>query len=141
MILAPVRALLRSLRFINTLVLGAALLASCPAPAQTPLPRTLVPSRPPPGLGLEHGALIIHGNYCGPGDRGWGLAPIDALDAACLRHDVCAPPFGTALPSCACNARLFGEATAVANNLATPLPVRVTAAFVARTATMLACRP
>lgn len=30
--------------------------------------------------------IRFHGNYCGPGNRGGD--PVDALDAACQKHDV-----------------------------------------------------
>ncbi|MDO4909658.1 MAG: phospholipase A2 family protein [Corynebacterium sp.] len=33
-------------------------------------------------------ALPLYGNWCGPGFSGPG-APIDAIDEACMRHDLC----------------------------------------------------
>jgi hypothetical protein len=42
-------------------------------------------------------ALVFHGNYRGLGNN-VPLPPIDALDAACARHDACTPAGG--LPSC-----------------------------------------
>ena len=62
-------------------------------------------------LRIAPGALLIHGNYCGPGNNGPGHPPIDALDAACMRHDACTPDDGP--PTCDCNARLAFEAHAI----------------------------
>ena len=62
-------------------------------------------------LRFTSGALLVHGNYCGPGNNGPDKMPIDALDAACMRHDACTPD--DAPPSCDCNARLASEAHAV----------------------------
>lgn len=95
------------------------------------------PAEPLPGTG---GEFVFHGNYCGPGSRGPGLPPVDALDAACMRHDACSPPLGTGLPSCGCNARLSSEASLVARSPRTPDDVRVAAAFVSEGAKVLACR-
>ena len=72
--------------------------------------------------------LLIHGNYCGPGNNA-PLPPIDALDAACARHDACTPDVG--LPSKACNLRLEREAEAVAHDPRQPDDVRSMAGFVA----------
>ncbi len=72
--------------------------------------------------------LLIHGNYCGPGNNA-PLPPIDALDAACARHDACTPDVG--LPSKACNLRLEREAAAVARDPRQPDNVRSLAGFVA----------
>ena len=72
--------------------------------------------------------LLIHGNYCGPGNNA-PLPPIDALDAACARHDACTPDVG--LPSKACNLRLEREAEAVAQDPRQPDDVRSMASFVA----------
>jgi hypothetical protein len=72
--------------------------------------------------------LLIHGNYCGPGNNA-PLPPIDALDAACARHDACTPDVG--LPSKACNLRLEHEAEAVARDPRQPKDIRSLANFVA----------
>ncbi len=42
----------------------------------------------PPGPS-GRGAFLIYGNFCGPGNRGPGYPPIDALDLACAHHDAC----------------------------------------------------
>ena len=98
------------------------------------LPRvTLLPA---PDLGA---GLVFHGNYCGPGSRGPGRRPVDALDAACARHDACTPPPG-ALASCGCNARLQREAAAVAMSPRTPDDTRAAARFIAEGTRLLACR-
>lgn len=60
---------------------------------------------------LDRPKLLVYGNYCGPGNNA-PLPPIDALDAACARHDACTPSKG--LPSPACNLRLEREAAAIA---------------------------
>lgn len=33
--------------------------------------------------------LGSYGNYCGMGNNGWNVAPIDDLDSACREHDKC----------------------------------------------------
>lgn len=98
------------------------------------MPRLALPAAPNLGSGL-----VFYGNYCGPGSRGAGLRPIDALDAACARHDACTPPPG-ALASCGCNARLQRVATAVAMSPRTPEDTRAAAQFIAEGAKLLACR-
>ena len=70
------------------------------------------PAAAQPAAGLDR-PLLVHGNYCGPGNNA-PLAPIAALDAACARHDACTPSGG--LPSRACNLRLEREASAVARD-------------------------
>jgi hypothetical protein len=55
--------------------------------------------------------MLIHGNYCGPGNNA-PLPPIDALDAACARHDACTPD-GALAPK-ACNLRLQVDAERLA---------------------------
>jgi hypothetical protein len=82
--------------------------------------------------------LLIHGNYCGPGNNA-PLPPIDALDAACARHDACTPDIG--LPSKACNLRLEREAAAVARDPRQPDDVRSLAGFVASFAASNASSP
>ena len=99
-----------------------------------------VPRIATPKLPGADGSLVFHGNYCGPGSRGPGLPPVDALDAACMRHDACSPAIGEGLPSCGCNARLQREASLVARNPRTPDDERVAAQFVAEGAKVLACR-
>ena len=99
-----------------------------------------VPRIRTPRLPGADGSLVFHGNYCGPGSRGPGLPPVDALDAACMHHDACSPPVGRGLPSCGCNARLRREASLVARNPRTPDDERVAAQFVAEGAKVLACR-
>jgi hypothetical protein len=50
--------------------------------------------------------LAVHGNYCGPnhGDPTYAQQPIDALDAACMNHDMCYDPnFGGLIQSCGCD--------------------------------------
>ena len=85
---------------------------------------------------LRRGPLLIHGNYCGVGNRP-GTPPIDALDAACMRHDACTDT-GT-LPSCTCDQRLRIEAMAVAEDPTTPPDLKVTAAATAAAIAVLVC--
>lgn len=85
---------------------------------------------------LRRGPLLIHGNYCGIGNRP-GAAPTDALDVACMRHDACTPDGG--LPSCACDQRFRVEATAVAEDPASPPALKVTAAATAAAIAVLVC--
>ncbi|ACA15877.1 hypothetical protein M446_1361 [Methylobacterium sp. 4-46] len=72
--------------------------------------------------------ILVHGNYCGPGNNA-PLPPIDALDAACARHDACTPSRG--LPAKACNIRLEREATAIARDPRQPDNLRAMAGAVA----------
>jgi hypothetical protein len=78
--------------------------------------------------------ILIHGNYCGPGNNA-PLAPIDALDAACARHDACTPD--DALPTKACNLRLEREAAAIANDPRQPQDLRSVAGLVSIGASMM----
>lgn len=104
-------------------------------------PAVEAPAAPDLGNGLPKGALVFHGNYCGPGSRGAGLPPTDALDRACMHHDACSPPAGQGLPSCACNDRLEREASLVAHSPRVRDDLRSTAEFVAMGAKVLACEP
>ena len=85
---------------------------------------------------IDKGALLIHGNYCGLGNRA-GRPPIDALDAACMHHDACMPAKG--LVSCGCMARLQQEAEAVARDPAQPADVQILASTTAATAALALC--
>jgi hypothetical protein len=52
------------------------------------------------------GCLPIYGNWCGPGvPRGPGLPPVDAYDAACMRHDLCT----MSGPETPCDVAFVGE--------------------------------
>lgn len=86
----------------------------------------------------RHNAILIHGNYCGPGNRA-PLSPVDALDRACQHHDACSPPRGQ-IGTCACNDRLNQEAALVADDPSEPDSTRDTAEFIAGTALALPCR-
>lgn len=141
-----------SRRFALALALCSAFASTAvPALAQG-LPRIDVPSiqtpdvdapdldDPADGVPDTKGDLVFHGNYCGPGSRGVGRPPVDALDAACMHHDACSPAVGTGLPSCGCNARLAREASLVARSPRTDPEQRIAAQFVAEGAKVLACR-
>jgi len=79
-------------------------------------------------------ALLVHGNYCGPGNNA-PLAPIDALDAACARHDACTPDGG--LPSRVCNLRLEREAARISRDPRQPDDLRAMAGLVSAGASMM----
>jgi hypothetical protein len=83
--------------------------------------------------------FLIHGNYCGPGNRGPRYRPIDALDRACAHHDACWPADPGTLPACACNERLHREAGRVARDPHAPAKTRQTAQFIADFATAIPC--
>lgn len=105
-----------------------------------PLPTPYAPPRHAPGLldDLSRGALLLHGNYCGPGNRApW--PPIDPVDAACARHDSCTPPRG--LPSCACNARLRAETAFLSRSPSLRPELRAVAGTVSAVAALLPCAP
>lgn len=91
-----------------------------------------------PFVDTGRGTILIHGNYCGPGNRS-PRAPIDALDRACMHHDACSPPRGQ-IPTCTCNDRLHTEADAVANSPRYARSLRETAGFVADMALALPCK-
>jgi hypothetical protein len=94
----------------------------------------------PPGP-TGRGAILIYGNYCGPGSRGPGYKPIDALDLACAHHDACSSdPLSGILTSCACNRRLATEAGVVAHDPRAPAHTRQTAQFISDFAAALPCR-
>jgi len=79
-------------------------------------------------------SALFHGNYCGPGNNA-PAAPIDALDAACARHDTCTPISGLATK--ACNLRLQREAEAISRDPRQPSDLRALAGFVAVGASMM----
>ena len=98
-----------------------------------------VPSIPDPVAPLLHGQLVYHGNYCGPGNKGVDPAPVDALDAACMRHDACTKDFE--IPACSCNQALHREAMLVAEDPCAPTEEREAASFTAEGAQQLPCKP
>lgn len=118
---------------LSRLVLGCAVAAAAILPLRAQeLPR-FDPARR---------ALLIHGNFCGPGNRGPGHPPIDALDRACAHHDACSAPFDSGrLPRCSCHDRLHAEAGLVARDPRTPASVRQTAQFISDGALALPCDP
>ncbi|WP_331296143.1 hypothetical protein, partial [Methylobacterium hispanicum] len=86
-----------------------------------------------------HGpTMLIHGNYCGPGNNA-PRPPIDALDAACARHDACTPD--GALPSRACNLRLEREAELISRDPRQPDDLRALAGLVAAGAAIMPVDP
>ena len=85
---------------------------------------------------LRRGPLLIHGNYCGIGNRP-GTPPVDLLDAACMRHDGCTRT--GKLPSCTCDNRLHDEAVAIAQDPRTPADIQVLATTMAASMVVLVC--
>lgn len=82
--------------------------------------------------------MLVHGNYCGPGNNA-PLAPVDALDEACARHDGCTPD--GALPSKACNLRLQADAERVARDARQRPDLRNMAGLVASGTAMMPFDP
>lgn len=120
------------MRFTRRLA-AVVILGASPALAQD-LPTVQNPVEP-----LLHGQLVYHGNYCGPGNKGVHPAPVDALDAACMRHDACTKDFE--LPACSCNQALHKEAMLVAEDPRAPTEEREAASFTAEGAQQLPCKP
>ena len=85
---------------------------------------------------LRRGPLLIHGNYCGIGGRR-GLAPVDALDAACRRHDACTR--SDVVLNCSCDERLERDATAIADDPATTAEMKALATATAASMAILVC--
>ncbi|KMO35850.1 hypothetical protein VQ02_16525 [Methylobacterium variabile] len=83
-------------------------------------------------------SLLVHSNYCGLGNRA-PLPPVDALDAACARHDACTPVGG--LPSRRCNLRLFREADLISRDPHQPDSVKTAAGFIAFSASTMPFDP
>lgn len=62
-----------------------------------------------PGQGS---GMILYGNWCGPGTDMNGPPPIDPLDDACMRHDICYTTHG--LGTCTCDVAFMRELRAMA---------------------------
>lgn len=60
--------------------------------------------------GAEAG-VRLYGNWCGPGTSLNNFPPIDPLDDACMRHDICYSATGTI--SCQCDVRFMRELRAM----------------------------
>jgi hypothetical protein len=90
--------------------------------------------------GLDPGAFLFHGNYCGLGGRP-GTPPVDALDAACMRHDACTSDTYNGLASCACNERFRHEVEALAQHPAQPPDIQFVASLAAVGTTFMLCHP
>lgn len=118
---------------------GSASKAGGPANDLNPSGRAEAPEPPKGDLGkVIAGRELFHGNYCGTGQRGEGLPPTDALDAACMRHDACYDAAG--YRSCACDATLKRDAALVSENPAVALEVRRRALSVTEAAVAMGCR-
>ncbi|MBB2962569.1 hypothetical protein [Methylobacterium sp. R2-1] len=97
-----------------------------------------VPALSRPAAAVEGSPVLLHGNYCGPGNKA-PAAPVDALDAACARHDACTPD-GALAPK-ACNLRLQVDAERVADDPRQPTDLRMLAGLVASGAAMMPSAP
>ncbi len=86
---------------------------------------------------LRRGPLLIHGNYCGIGNRP-GTPPVDLLDEACMHHDACTHT--GRLPSCACDNRLHDDAVTISRDPRTPVDIQVLATSVAASMLVLICK-
>lgn len=56
-------------------------------------------------------SLMMYGNWCGPGNGPYSLPPIDPLDAACMRHDLCYVATGSV--ACECDVPFMRELRAM----------------------------
>lgn len=113
--------------------------AGGPANDLNPSGRVEPPAAPKGNLGaVIAGKELFHGNYCGKGQRGEGLAPTDDLDAACMHHDACYDAAGYS--SCACDATLKREASAVSESPDASLEVRRRALSVVEATAAMECR-
>ncbi|MBK3406146.1 hypothetical protein H0176_25895 [Methylorubrum populi] len=97
-----------------------------------------VPAFSQTAAAVEGPPMLLHGNYCGPGNNA-PAAPVDALDAACARHDACTPD-GALAPK-ACNLRLQVDAERVADDPRQPTDLRMLAGLVASGAAMMPSAP
>ena len=82
------------------------------------------------------GRDLYHGNYCGYGNRGYDKPPLDELDAACMRHDVC---FDQTNRSCSCNAALKVDAFKVSEMRSASRELRTRAASVIESIAAMKC--
>jgi hypothetical protein len=89
-------------------------------------------------IDVRQPSALIHGNYCGMGNNA-PLPPIDALDAACARHDACTPARG--LPARACNLRLQRETEFISRDPRQPDDLRALAGFISAGAVLLPFDP
>lgn len=113
--------------------------AGGPANDLNPSGQPEAPAPPKGDLGkVVAGQDLFHGNYCGKGQRGEGLAPIDALDTACMHHDACYDTAGYS--SCACDAALRREASAVSDDPNASLETRRRALSVTEATAAMRCR-
>lgn len=102
-------------------------------------PPAIIDRQKPPGGSVADaisGRALYHGNFCGHGNRG-DVEPIDALDAACKRHDDCYDR--AQRRSCACDRTLKQEALAAADNPGLSREVRARAGAVAQAAEVMDC--
>ena len=106
---------------------------AAPVPLESPhATEPPISERPP-----TRNTALYHGNYCGTGDNGPGLPPIDELDAVCMRHDQCYDEASRA--SCACDRALAADALAIANASRFSIEIRRKAASVAEAAQLMRC--
>ncbi len=97
-------------------------------------------TRPPGGSVIDAivGRKLYHGNFCGHGNRGPELEPVDLLDAACKRHDECYDK--AQYRSCYCDRLLKQDALKAADAPDLPAEVRARAGTVAQAAELMDCK-
>ncbi len=102
-------------------------------------PAIEAPTASNPGNGLPQGALVFHGNYCGPGTRTGDLSarPVDRLDAACQIHDAC---YIAQHDHCDCDGALVASARAIRDDGEAPTKMRAEAALLIATFAIPVCR-
>jgi hypothetical protein len=132
MMIIPSHSALRRFAFVGLLVTNASIVLTSGVQAQT-----FGYGGKNPAV-ATNGATLIHGNYCGAGNRP-GKPPIDALDLACMNHDACSPT--GAMPTCECNMRLRDEAFAVSRDPRQAPELRSLASLTAAAATVMLCNP
>ena len=82
-------------------------------------------------------APYSYGRFCGAGNSQIGREPVDELDAACKRHDMCS---GDAMiPACSCHVALEHDAIEFARNESNPKTIRQLATNIARVITQIPC--
>jgi len=92
--------------------------AGCIVTSCTPSPPPTTPGggSTSPSPSSPSGGLAIYGNYCGPGhgDPKYQTPPIDAVDAACMAHDMCYDKLGYL--NCACDRALLDSLRSVSQD-------------------------
>ncbi len=86
----------------------------------------MVPAFSQTASAVEGSPMLLHGNYCGPGNNG-PAAPSMHWTRPCARHDACTPD-GALAPK-ACNLRLQVDAERLADDPRQPPDLRMMAGW------------